>query len=120
MTLTITLPWPAKELSPNARVHWAVRNKHRKAAREGAAWLALITLGRKKLAFARAAVTIEFSPPDRRKRDVDNMLASCKAMLDGVAEAIAIDDSNWFITMRRAEDFAGEVRLTINGVTVIA
>ena len=38
-------------------------------------------------------VCIEFYPPDKRKRDIDNMLASSKAGIDGIAQAIGIDDS---------------------------
>ena len=36
-----------------------------------------------------------FSPPDRRRRDLDNMHASMKAALDGIALAIGCDDSEF-------------------------
>ena len=113
--MKITLPWPARQLSPNARLHWAKRNMHRKSARDYAALTAKIALCGKKLQFTSAFVAIEFSPPDRRRRDIDNMLSSLKPALDGVAEAIGIDDSKWSISIKRADDFAGEVRLHIEG-----
>lgn len=34
-------------------------------------------------------------PPDHRERDRDNLLASMKAGLDGVASALQIDDSRF-------------------------
>ena len=37
-------------------------------------------------------IRLLFSPPDKRRRDVDNMLASMKASLDGIALAIGCDD----------------------------
>ena len=34
-----------------------------------------------------------FYPPDKRKRDLDNLLASMKPSIDGVCEALNFDDS---------------------------
>jgi crossover junction endodeoxyribonuclease RusA len=52
-------------------------------------------------------LTITFHPPDKRKRDIDNMLASIKSGLDGIADAIEVDDYNWVITIQRAEPVSG-------------
>ena len=38
-------------------------------------------------------VKITFQPPDRRKRDRDNMIAAFKAGQDGLADALGIDDA---------------------------
>lgn len=38
-------------------------------------------------------VRIIFHAPDRRKRDLDNLLSSCKAYLDGIALAYGINDT---------------------------
>lgn len=48
-------------------------------------------------------LSITFYPPDRRKRDLDNMLASIKAGLDGLSDAIGIDDSEFAITIRKGD-----------------
>jgi len=40
-------------------------------------------------------LTITFCPPNKSRRDEDNMLASIKAGLDGVAEAWRVDDSRF-------------------------
>jgi crossover junction endodeoxyribonuclease RusA len=38
---------------------------------------------------------IEFVPPDRRRRDDDNLIGCFKPGRDGVAEALGIDDSRF-------------------------
>lgn len=93
----ITLPWPDNRLSPNARIHWSKRREVVKAAREAAAW----TVKAQMPLHARQAVaqgeepipvTISFIPPDHRRRDDDNMVASFKAARDGIADALGVDD----------------------------
>jgi len=63
----------------------------------------------------RALLAIEFLPPDRRKRDDDNMLAAFKAGRDGLADALGIDD-NRFVTQLSVSDETvkgGAVRVRI-------
>jgi crossover junction endodeoxyribonuclease RusA len=36
---------------------------------------------------------MRFCPPDKRKRDLDNLLARMKAGLDGLADALGVDDT---------------------------
>jgi crossover junction endodeoxyribonuclease RusA len=50
---------------------------------------------------------LTFHPPDKRKRDLDNMLASVKSGLDGVSDAMGVDDSRWSLTLRRGEPTPG-------------
>lgn len=96
LTFELELPWPPRQLSPNARGHWATTAKAKKAyrARCGAiarqAGVGVLLDGRSAL-----AVHLRFFPPDRRPRDWDNLLASMKAGLDGVADAMGVDDSRW-------------------------
>jgi hypothetical protein len=44
---------------------------------------------------APIAVHLAFHPPDKKPRDEDNMLASMKAALDGIAMALGVND-RWF------------------------
>lgn len=87
----VTLAWPPKQLSPNARCHWAVKNKAIKLYRDDCTWLT-------KAAGLRVDwdgiihAWITFYPPDRRHRDDDNMIAAFKSGRDGVADALGIDD----------------------------
>jgi hypothetical protein len=89
----IILPWPSRDLHPNSRVHWAKRAKASKAARELAHLLA-IEAGwhRATLPEGRLHVWLDAYPADRRRRDADGVLSSLKPHLDGIADALGIDD----------------------------
>ena len=41
---------------------------------------------------ARVRIDIWFVPKTRRKRDKDNLLAACKHYLDGISDAIGVND----------------------------
>ena len=97
---TVTLPWPPSILSPNARVHWAERAKVAARARRDACILCQ-SAGLRALPWPGMSVTLTFCPPDRRRRDTDNMLSSLKPALDGIADATGIDDSLWHLTLHR-------------------
>jgi crossover junction endodeoxyribonuclease RusA len=44
-------------------------------------------------------VTLRVYPPDKRRRDWDNIVASLKSGLDGIADALSIDDSRFQISI---------------------
>lgn len=112
--LSIDLPWPSKLLSPNARPHWAAKARAAKKARQEASLLAG-SIGR--LTAKRLKVVMVFSPPDRRRRDADNLIGSTKAARDGIADAIGVDDSHWDISIRRTDPVrGGNVRVEIEVV----
>lgn len=90
----IIFSYPHKDLSPNSRIHWAPKAKLKKSAKEEA-YFATLAAKAKVPASEKIAVWIDIYPPDRRKRDVDNVLASLKPHLDGIAEALGIDDSRF-------------------------
>lgn len=97
--MKIVLPWPSKDLSPNARMHWAPKSAAKKKAREDAAvaTYAAMMHGARETRQAYAGdhilpVRITFYPPDKRRRDDDNMVGSFKAARDGIADALAVDD----------------------------
>lgn len=96
----IELPWPSRDLHPNARVHWAVKGRAAKKARQDAAYATKAT-GVRKLDAKSLLVTAIFNPPDNRHRDLDGMLASMKSSFDGIADTIGVDDSKWAIVPYR-------------------
>lgn len=96
----VTLPWPSKDLSPNARVHWARKNRAARKARNEAK-IACLAAGIRGLGWEAARVTVTFHPPDNRRRDSDNLLSSLKSALDGIADATGIDDSRWLLQIER-------------------
>ncbi len=104
--MTIVLAWPDKVLSPNSRVHWSKRAAATKAARTAAFYLtrAAVTI---KPTWDRVALSVTFCPPDKRRRDMDGMIASMKAAQDGISDAIGIDDRFFVPTYRIAEPVKG-------------
>lgn len=114
------LSWPKGHLWPNRKAHWAVLAKHRKAAK-AEAWASAVDGGWWKFAVKagadRVRVALEFCPPDMRRRDDDNMVAAMKAAIDGIAEAIGIDDSAFEIVPTRGECIKGGlVRVSITAI----
>lgn len=94
----IILPWFDSALSPNARTHWAKKAAAVKSART-IAYLRTREAGFGKHTFAgydgRIDVWIDFYAKTRRYPDGDNALAACKAYLDGIADALGVNDSRF-------------------------
>ena len=111
MNITIELPWPAKELSPNARPHWAPLAKAKKEARHAAKIMTLVEmvtfLNYPESKTGRIKLRWTFCPPTRRAYDDDNLESSCKAYRDGIADALGIDDSRFKATKRTGEVVKG-------------
>ena len=91
-TIAVVLPWPHKSLSPNARVHHLAKGREVKKHRQWARWA---TPARLHVEAERLSVAVTFNPPDERRRDRDNLMASVKSFLDGIADALGIDDSRF-------------------------
>lgn len=103
--VTVELKWPAKELSPNARMHHMALYRFKKAAREETYWAARAVLPPHfKWSGGKLPVSWTFHPPDNRKRDLSNCIGRVKAHEDGLAEALRMDDA----TFKPTYDF-GEV-----------
>lgn len=118
MNFVLQLPWPDRRLSPNARVHWAVKAKAVKAARGGAA------IGTTASGILRSAmmpviklmgaeINYTFCPPDARRRDLDNLIACTKAYTDGIASALGVDDSTFSLRYGMGD-------MTVKGGAVMA
>ena len=93
----IDLPWPHKSLSPNARIHWAPKAKLTASYRSECGWRARAQ-GVYPTDADRVRMTITFCPPDARRRDMDNLVASTKALRDGLMDALGVDDSKFVVT----------------------
>lgn len=106
MAYTITLPWPAEELWANRRPHWSARHretvKHRRWAKDAAKAARVPQAPRARLAFA-------FHPPPRSRPDLQNMPATMKAYIDGIADAMGCDDRHFIPVWPEA--FATRVKL---------
>lgn len=92
--MKLELPLPPSILNPNDKSHWAKKAKAKAACKLSAYYLCRAA---KVNAFRgevrdELTMTVEFRLPGKRKRDADNLLASAKASIDGVAQALDIDD----------------------------
>jgi crossover junction endodeoxyribonuclease RusA len=106
--LTIMLPWPDKSLMPNRKNgrHWGNTQAAKVRARQDGYYAALASLGtRKWQSDEKHPIRVTYVSPDAKKRDLDNLLAASKAFLDGIAQALGIDDSRFCpVTLDRAQD----------------
>src|SRR3990167_4921799 len=108
--ITLELPWPVTQLWPNRNLgrDWRWRHGHKAAALEAAYWPALAV--RAALAPPLTAVPVEytFCPPTRRAFDLDGAYSAAKAMQDGIAKALGVDDRVFEpVTLRRGPVVAG-------------
>ena len=104
--MKVTLDYPPASLSPNKRLHWSKVSKA-KAQYRKSCWADCKAAGWHKIDMAHVHVRITFHPPDKRRRDLDNMLSSFKAGIDGIVDAIGVDDSDWEITLHKSPDTKG-------------
>lgn len=95
MKTVLVLPFPDPVLMPNESQgkHWAVTRPARNKAKSDAFYLTKQAgwQGRD----VSGCLKVMFYCPDRCKRDLDNLIHAMKPALDGVAQAIGIDDSNF-------------------------
>lgn len=112
MSNTVILPWPPKELSPNAKLHWAKKAKFTKSYRQ-TAWALSLEAKIKANKDGKVEMDITFCPPDKRHRDYDNMVASIKAGLDGLADALGVNDRMFRPTFKFSDEIKAQVIITI-------
>lgn len=96
IVLDVVLPWPARALSPNGgHGHYMAKSRAKKRYRETCYVLALQERPRAVPADAELRVAMKFYPPCIRNRDQDNLVASMKSGLDGVALALRVNDTRF-------------------------
>jgi crossover junction endodeoxyribonuclease RusA len=95
--MKIDLPWPPQETHPNCRKHWAVKMRAVRNYRRNCHVATMVQMQSKSHAVPAGdlQLTLTFHPKTNRKRDIDNLIAQMKAGLDGVADALKIDDSRF-------------------------
>ena len=110
----ITLPWPPASLSGHAKGHWRAKSAETKKHRQ---WAHAACLGHRFNVSASGdiPIRIRFVPPDRRG-DRSNFPNRIKAYLDGIADALCVNDSRFLPQYTFAEPSKpGRVEVTIGG-----
>lgn len=108
-TITLTIDHlPYKQLSPNARVHWTTKNNYTQAAKTEACMIAKQSMNGWK-APDQAVISYTFTVTSRRNRDIDNLVAACKAVQDGLVEAGVIKaDDCWHLSLGQVQVVKGD------------
>ena len=115
--IEIVLGWPPSDLSPNARLHWAKLARAKKQYRN--AWFSVSKEQLKKIKTdnipEKLVLEMTFIPPDRRSYDRDNLVARMKSGIDGLADALKINDKrfNTVISTMDSDYLGGFVRIRI-------
>lgn len=94
--MRIELNFPSSDLFPNRAKgrHWAATHEHKVRERHDAYILTKQAKNKAKWVWNGKDLEIHltFEMPDKRNRDIDNCLAASKSALDGVAEALGVND----------------------------
>lgn len=88
---SVTFPWPPRECSPNWRGHWATKAKAVKAYRK-TCWVLALKANINLDWCAEIYLHTMFYPPSKRRFDQDNCIAAIKGGLDGLADALDVND----------------------------
>ena len=117
--IEVVLGWPPTDLSPNARKHWAQVARAKKQYRKDCYSVSKEQLKKYKGATEnipeKLVLEMTFIPPDRRSYDRDNLVARMKAGIDGLADALRINDKqfNTVISTMDQDYLGGFVRIRI-------
>lgn len=110
--MRIELPWPDSSLAPNRKNgrHWGAVHSAKVKRLADARYLALAAMRQQGYAPPPGTLplVVTFHAPDKRRRDLDNLLAALKADFDGVAQALGVDDQLFEpLTLRRGDPVKG-------------
>ena len=93
MKYTVTIDgFPPRDASPNARVHYMKLHAVKKEQGELMTGL-ILSQGIPDKPMEKSHLTITFESKDKRKRDIDNLFASCKAYIDELVHDVIVDDN---------------------------
>jgi crossover junction endodeoxyribonuclease RusA len=90
--VVIDLPFPAKALWPNGRAHWAEKARAVKTHRAWACVAAWAAGAPFTDPIVRVSIAVTVHPKTRNPIDRDNCVAALKSYLDGIADALGVDD----------------------------
>lgn len=91
LTRVLILTWPSPGLFPNKKGHWTDKAEEKRKHKSDCYYLTKNQIKLFKWQGGRIPLKIIFYPP-HCKYDLDNCLAAMKAGLDGVADALKMND----------------------------
>ncbi len=95
--MIVAFDFPAACLFPNRRngTHWTKTREAKTQAREDAVEATKQAMQADKAWGETIPLSIVFVAPDGRHRDLDNCLAAAKAQIDGMADAMGVNDKQF-------------------------
>lgn len=92
--MIVRLPFPDPALSPNRAKgrHWTALADAKASARDAGYFATKQAATAFSAPAGDIALSLLFLTPDKRRRDADNLLAASKSLLDGMADALGVDD----------------------------
>lgn len=111
--MTIALPYPHKSLWPNGRSHWAVKAREAKKLRKEAAWATKAA----NVRVCDSPIPLHITCHPKRTGpapDKDNIIAAAKHAIDGIADALGINDRHFAApTVTVSDQRTGQFIITI-------
>lgn len=112
--MTVMLGWPPRKLNPNVRTHHYELGRLKKLYRHACYFTALQAAGVGKWTYAGdIRLHMVFVPPTRHQRDEDNLIASMKAGLDGLADALKVNDRRFRLSHEVSDQIGGYVLIQL-------
>lgn len=93
--ITVELPFPPRQLMPNCRMDRRAKASYAQTARGTAKYETYNARPNWDFEFPpeqRIPLSLTYYPPDYKARDLDNLLAASKALIDGMCDALNIND----------------------------
>lgn len=110
--MRLELPWPPSILSPNRIAHWRVKAKAKAKYKSDCYYLCKAHGHKIEDTGQNIPIKIIFHPPTKRSFDLDNRIAAMKSGIDGVAEALGVND-------KRFKPMAADIGEVIKGGKVV-
>jgi Holliday junction resolvase RusA-like endonuclease len=84
---------PHSKLGPNARLHYKQKNRLLQSAKD----TMILELRNQNCLqdplWEQGHLDIQFVAPDKRRRDIDNLVGACKGWIDALVGEVIVDDS---------------------------
>lgn len=90
----VRLPWPKPPLSLNDRMHWRPKYEATKRV-QGEALICIRNTKPRLPRLVAAEVVLCWRVPDLRERDLDNVVATLKPVIDALVQAGVLPKDDW-------------------------
>lgn len=112
--MKIQYPWFPRELNPNWSGHYMQKAKYKSMYREICKLQTMDAMISQKNEGDYTEMIFTFYKPNKRHSDLDNMLSSSKALVDGLCDALGMNDKMFTkITIIKAEEIGGYINVEL-------